>query len=286
MADIVLQKSLAELIDGRTMLAPLSWTSGAGPDGVAQNGPSIDRINFPGAGGGLAGGSAGELPRSLDVYVSFTATLGQGFTLALTWDVQDSADNLTFADLAGGQQVATVAATGPAGGGTVTGVARMVVASSDKPAGTPGIYIGGARRYVRLVLTPRLNRGATDTAIIAAVGVFGGFDFARQVQLGTISGTPVMADVTALGSDVAAEAVTLTSPYQMVDPPGFPTRPGFCGAQPASLQYPRTIPAGATVTTFACEASALNNVIGGIVFPSEDFSNPNNSQYLAMRLGG
>jgi hypothetical protein len=181
MADLVLQKSIAELIDEKLLLAPLAIVSGAGQNNVAQNGIVIDRMSFPGANGGLVGGSGGSLPRSLDVVIAYTTTLGAAFTLAFTLDVQDSADGVTFTDLPNSQQAATVVATGA---GTFAGVMRMVPAppSVDKPPGMPGIYIGNARRFIRLVTTGNLNRGATDTATFTAIGVFGGFDFLPSPQ--------------------------------------------------------------------------------------------------------
>lgn len=164
MADIVLQKSVAELIDEKALASSLSWTAAGASDAVTWTGISIDRQGF----------STGSLPRNLDAVVYYDATLGSGATLSLTWDLQDSADNSNWSDYA--TEAATVVATGVSGGGRVVGVARLVVASTEKPTGTPGISLNGARRYVRMLLVPDMSRTGTDTAVIAAVGVFAGFD--------------------------------------------------------------------------------------------------------------
>lgn len=103
----------------------------------------------------------------------------------------------------------------------------------------------------------------------------------RLIQLGTVGTTPVMADVTVLGSAVPV-TVTLLADYQMLDPPGYPARPSFTGCAAAALQFPRTIPKGTPFTVLSAEAAALNS---GSIFPSLDFSNPANSQYLAIGLG-
>ena len=59
---------------------------------------------------------------------------------------------------------ALVLATGPVGGGTVTGCGEI-------PA-----LVAGAGRYLRLTLTPRLSASETDTGQISAVWVLGGAD--------------------------------------------------------------------------------------------------------------
>ncbi len=78
----------------------------------------------------------------------------------------------------------------------------------------------------------------------------------RLVTVGTISGgaTPINADVTNLGSDVAV-AVTLSTDYAMLDPPGYPSRASFTGS--ATPQYPHTILSGSTIKVLRCEANAL-----------------------------
>jgi hypothetical protein len=82
---------------------------------------------------------------------------------------------------------------------------------------------------------------------------------ARLVKLGTIDGgaTPILADVTTLGSAVA---ITLSTDYELIDPDsppfqGYPQRPSFTGS--ATPEYPHTIPSGTTFTVLQCEATAL-----------------------------
>jgi hypothetical protein len=164
MADIVLQKSVAELIDPKAASTSLSWTAGGASDSVTWTGISIDR----------EGMATGSLPRSCDAVVFYDATLGSGQTLAFYWDLQEGPDGTNWSDYA--TEASTVVATGPSGGGRVVGVARLVTGSADAPAGTPGVNLGSARRYVRLNVVPHLSRTGTDTAVMATVIEFGGFD--------------------------------------------------------------------------------------------------------------
>jgi hypothetical protein len=164
MSDIVQLKSIAELIDEKSLFKSLSWTAGGASDNAVWTGDSIDREAF----------ATGSLPRSLDAVVAYDATLASGATLALAWDLQDSPDGTNYSDLV--TEASTVVATGPSGGGRVHGVSRIVIADANKPMGTPGYGIGGARRYVRVNVTPHLSAAGTDTGVIAGVGVFGGFD--------------------------------------------------------------------------------------------------------------
>jgi hypothetical protein len=78
----------------------------------------------------------------------------------------------------------------------------------------------------------------------------------RLVQVGSINSgsTPINADVTVLGSDVSV-AVTLSTDYAMLNPPGYPFRASFTGA--ATPQYPHTIVSGTTIKVLRCEATAL-----------------------------
>ena len=105
-------------------------------------------------------------------------------------------------------------------------------------------------------------------------------DTPRLVQVGSVGGTPVFADVTVLGWSVP-QVVELGAPYTMLDPVGFPSRPGFTGDNASAVQYPRVVPAGTPFLTFACEAAALNNVSGAF-FPSLNFSDLNDSQYFPV----
>ena len=59
-------------------------------------------------------------------------------------------------------QEATVVATGPTGGGVVMGSAEF------------DVDLGGAKRFIKPLITPDLSAGATDTADLSGVFVFGG----------------------------------------------------------------------------------------------------------------
>jgi len=79
---------------------------------------------------------------------------------------------------------------------------------------------------------------------------------ARLVTVGTTNGgsTPIQADVTSLG---VAVAVTLSTDYAMLDPPGYPFRASFTGSRAPDLQYPRTVVSGSTISVLRCESVAL-----------------------------
>lgn len=102
-------------------------------------------------------------PKSAVFAVPFTTTLAAAATLSLAMTVQDGdasnlADAATYASRAN-----AVVATGPGGGGTVTGTVEF------------DVNLQGAKRYVRLNFTPDLSAGGTDTADLgSAVAVFGG----------------------------------------------------------------------------------------------------------------
>ena len=164
MSDLVLQKDVGALVVSKAMSRALSFTSGGGSDNASYTGISIDRF-----------AAFQNMPRALDIDIAYDATIGSGSTLSFTVVVQDSADNSTWADYAT-ESGATVVATGPSGGGNVQGVKRFTPYDPNRPTGSAGISINGARRYVRTVFKPALSRGATDTAVCQAIGVFAGFD--------------------------------------------------------------------------------------------------------------
>jgi hypothetical protein len=165
MSDIVQLKNLGALVDVKQMSNPLAWTAGNSRDSAVWTGSSIDREGF----------TTGSMPRSADFDIYWCAQLGSGNTLSLYLDVQNSANNSTWSDYA--TEAATVVGTGPSGGGLVAGVYRMTVqTTADNPTPGPGVNLGSAERYVRLNVTPHLSAAGTDTAIIQAAGVFGGFD--------------------------------------------------------------------------------------------------------------
>ncbi|WP_313669151.1 hypothetical protein [Sandarakinorhabdus sp.] len=124
-------------------------TAGGSGDNTAVTGVIIDR-------------AALGWPQSAVFAVPFTTTLGATNTLSVAMTVQDGdnsglSDAGTFATRANG-----VVATGPGGGGTVTGVVEL------------DVNLSGAKRYVRLNFTPDLSAANTDTAALSAVAVLGG----------------------------------------------------------------------------------------------------------------
>lgn len=81
----------------------------------------------------------------------------------------------------------------------------------------------------------------------------------HPVTLGTVSGTPVVADLKTQGSgthpwDIVS--VHLSANYVTVNPPGYPSRPP-AGQAAKLLGQSGTLLSGATVKLFAHEAAAL-----------------------------
>jgi hypothetical protein len=124
-------------------------TAGGTGDNTLVTGVIIDR-------------AASGWAQSCVVAIPFTATLAAAATLSVGGVLQDGensglSDAGTFATLTN-----AVVATGPSGGGTVTGVVEL------------NVNLAGAKRYVRLNFTPDLSASGTDTAALSAVLVFGG----------------------------------------------------------------------------------------------------------------
>ena len=166
MADLNYVKSIGELITPRLLASSLSWTAGGASDSVTWTGYSIDRGAF----------ANGGLPRSASILVAYDLTLASGSSFALTFDIQDSPDGSNWSDYA--TEAYFVVATGPSGGGHVSGVARFSGAANNAnaPAGTPGVDLAMARRYVRCNVVPHMTRTGTDTGVLTVIGEFGGFD--------------------------------------------------------------------------------------------------------------
>ncbi len=75
--------------------------------------------------------------------------------------------------------------------------------------------------------------------------------------VGLVGATPIIAE---LGGDCQGGTpqpvrVVLTSNYQMLGLPGYPSRPSFTGA--ATPQYPHTVSSGTTLSLLQPEAAAL-----------------------------
>lgn len=142
-------RSIGDEITVRRALANTSLTAGGGGDNSAVTGVIIDR-------------AALGWPQSAVIAIPFTATLAAGATLTLTETLQhgDAANLSDAGTLSAG--TATVVATGPTGGGTVTGTYER------------NVSLRGAKRYVRFNATPDLSAANTDTAAISGVFAFGG----------------------------------------------------------------------------------------------------------------
>ena len=150
MADMVTQKDIASLLTPRLASPFAALAAGGSGNGVVVAGPAIQRS--------LLG-----MPRSAALVLAFSATLAAGKTLGLTQvQIQDSADGVTFTTYTTYTDPGVVA-TGPTGGGTVTGQLQL------------RSQMSGARDFVRVVFTPTLNNTAADTATVAALLVLAGF---------------------------------------------------------------------------------------------------------------
>lgn len=143
-------ENIGGLIGHRRASAVAAVTAGGAGDNTAVTGVIIDR-------------AALGFPQSCVAVIPFTTTLGATNTLSLAATVQSGeaanlSDATTLASRANG-----VIATGPAGGGTVTGEIEI------------DVNLSGAGRYVRLNFTPDLSAANTDTASLgSAVFAFGG----------------------------------------------------------------------------------------------------------------
>ena len=151
----VLSKNVGALITARKGSAFLSWTSGGTGDGTVKSGTSLDRESVGASG-------QGGIPESCVVSALYEATLGSGASLTIALGVDDSADNSNWSGYA--TLAAQTVATGPSGGGAVSGQVAF------------NVNLSSARRWVRPRFVPTLTRGGTDTGISVAVMVLGGAD--------------------------------------------------------------------------------------------------------------
>lgn len=144
-------RSIGDLIAVHRAAANTAATAGGSGDNTEVVGVILDR-------------AAMGYPQSCVVAVPFTATLAAAATLSIAWDIDSgNASNLSGSEVL--DSAATqVVATGPSGGGTVTGTFEA------------NVSLAGAGRYVRLNFTPNLSAANTDTAALSAVMVFGGAD--------------------------------------------------------------------------------------------------------------
>lgn len=142
-------RDIGSLVKVDRAAANTAATAGGAGDNTLVTGVIIDR-------------AAIGWPESAVVAIPFTATLAAAATLTITPVVQEgNAANLSdAANLAA--PGAQVVATGPVGGGTVTGTYEL------------NVSLRGAGRYVRVNFTPDLSAANTDTAALSAVLVTGG----------------------------------------------------------------------------------------------------------------
>lgn len=142
-------RDIGSLIKVDRAAANTSITAGGGGDNSPVTGVILDR-------------AAMGWPESAVLAIPFTATLAATATLSIGFTVQEGqAANLSDAATLLTAAPAVVA-TGPVGGGTVTGTFEV------------SLNLRGAGRYVRANFTPDLSAGATDTAALSAVLVTGG----------------------------------------------------------------------------------------------------------------
>lgn len=122
-----------------------------------------------------AAGTVGVVPNvrfeSCALVIAFRTTLSATETLTLknvrlqmaSPDSSGDPDAATLVTVDLAQETASkVIATGPAGGGTVTGTVQF------------NFFIGGALQFVRAQWTPDLSAGATDVADLQGVMIYGG----------------------------------------------------------------------------------------------------------------
>ena len=132
--------------------ANTSVTAGGAGDNSAVTGVIIDRAAY-------------NYPQKMTVSFAYTATLAAGKSLFLKTVLveHDDASNLgsaaTLATLENG--TGTAIATS-AGGGTVTGTQKY------------NVWIGSAKRYIRLKFTPDMDATGTDTSAISVQVLMGG----------------------------------------------------------------------------------------------------------------
>jgi hypothetical protein len=142
-------RDIGSLVTVQRAIANTSLTAAGTGDNTAVVGAIHDRAAI---------GS----PQSAVLAIPFTATLAATATLTISGTVEH-AEAANMSGAATLQTIsATVVATGPAGGGTVTGCLEV------------SVPLMGARRHLRANITPDLSAGGTDTAAVSGVFVFGG----------------------------------------------------------------------------------------------------------------
>ena len=125
----------AALIAARFGAAGIDVTAGGSGDATEVSGAWVDRRGFS----------------SVKAVITYTTTLAAAATLTFAANLQDASDGSgTGAADFGDALAATTFATGPGGGGTVTGVVEL------------DFSLYAADRFVRLQATPNLSAANTD----------------------------------------------------------------------------------------------------------------------------
>jgi hypothetical protein len=141
-----------DLFTAKVAFANTAATAAGSGDATEVNGDAIDRFAF----------TSGRMAHATLV-VAARATMASGETLTIAANFQDAVSSTgPWADF-GDALAATT--TVSAAGGAVTASPGTVELGCD---------ITGARRWVRVQVTPNLSRAGTDTATIAGLVVFGG----------------------------------------------------------------------------------------------------------------
>ena len=144
-------RNIGALISVLRASANVAATAGGSGDDTQVVGAIIDRAEH-------------GMPQSGVLAIPFSATLAEGETLSVLTEIESGNED----DLGDAETLTTTAAavvaTGPSGGGTVTGTVQVDVA------------LMGAARYVRAKFAPDLSASGTDTAALSSVLVLGGAD--------------------------------------------------------------------------------------------------------------
>ena len=145
----VQNRSIGDVIAVRNAAGPAALVAAGAGDNTAVTGLILDR-------------AALGWPQSCVVCLPFTATLAAAATLTVAAVLQHG-DNSGLSDAATLATIATgVQATGGSGGTTEQ---RQIEVN---------VNLAGAKRYLRVNLTPDLSAGSVDIARVGAVIAFGG----------------------------------------------------------------------------------------------------------------
>lgn len=154
MTSIVMQHNVAAFLKAALASAFTSLTAAGTGDNTAVTGATVDR-HHP---------STGSLAGSAQFVIAWSAVLAATKTLSLkAVKIEHSADGTNWSDYTTAADIGVVA-TGPTGGGTVSGVSTLP------------IDLSSAKQFVRIDFTPDLSATGTDTANAVATATLSGFD--------------------------------------------------------------------------------------------------------------